>query len=361
MGMGAVPPMQMMQPQQQMQIPTFGKLEPIENFYQIGEVLGKGAFSEVRNGVERATGQQYAIKIMKKNFRDPSSLEITAAEIQIYQTAGTHRNIVTLHDIYENQTHWFLVLKKITGGELLHRITQLKRFSERDASEFAAQMLAGIKHLHDKNIAHRDLKPENLLLSDKTDDATLLLTDFGLSKQLRFRQELITHAVGTPGYVAPELVACMQRQTPYGIEVDMWAAGVIIYIMMCGFPPFWGSNNNELFQKITTCYYGFPSPWWDHVSTGAKDLIVRLLQPDPRKRLTVEQALEHPWISQREKLQTLHLEASMAALKKFNAKRRFKKAIRATIALGKMQGLAAKAAAASAAASASASASEEEN
>jgi serine/threonine protein kinase len=198
-----------------------------------------------------------------------------------------------------------------------------------------------------------------LLLSDKTDSATLLLTDFGLSKQLQFKHELVNHAVGTPGYVAPELVACMQRQTPYGIEVDMWAAGVIIYIMLCGFPPFWGSNNNELFHKITTCYYGFPSPWWDHVSSGAKDLIVRLLQPDPRKRFTVEQALAHPWISQREKLQTMHLEASMAALKKFNAKRRFKMAIRATMALGKMQGLVAASAASSSASSSAADVAEQ--
>jgi Protein kinase domain len=156
MMMGGMPPMQ---PQHhQMRVPTFGKLEPIENYYDIREVLGKGAFSEVRNGVERTTGKEWAIKIMKKNFRDPSSIEITAAEIQIYKAAGHHRNIVVLHDIYENQTHWFLVLNKITGGELLHRITQLKRFSERDASEFTAQMLCGIKHLHDLNIAHRDLK-----------------------------------------------------------------------------------------------------------------------------------------------------------------------------------------------------------
>src|SRR3989338_1252806 len=108
----------------------------------------------------------------------------------------------------------------------------------------------------------------------------------------------MTHAVGTPGYLAPELIFCIQNGTPYTMAVDMWAIGVIIYIMLCGFPPFWGSNNNELFHKITTCHYGFPSPWWDCVSSCAKDLIVRLLQMDPSRRLTVEQALAHPWISQ---------------------------------------------------------------
>lgn len=333
-----VPPANaMMRPQQPPAIPTFGKLQPIEQFYEIGEVLGKGAFSEVRNCVERSSGRQWAVKIMKKNFRDPTSLKVTAAEIEIYQKAGKHHNIVELHDIYENQTHWFLVLQKISGGELLHRITALKRFSERDASEFTAQMFYGLKHLHDRNIVHRDLKPENLLLSDKSSDASVLLTDFGLSTHLERRSQLIYHAVGTPGYVSPELVMCMKRQTPYGMQCDMWACGVIIYIMLCGFPPFWGRHNDELFHKITTCHYGFPSPWWDHVSASAKDLIVRCLQPNPHKRITVDEALAHPWIAQREKLRTAHLEASMASLRKFNAKRRFKKAIQATMALGKLQ------------------------
>jgi serine/threonine protein kinase len=318
-------------------VPWFGKPEPIENYYNIGEVLGKGAFSEVRNCTEKATGITWAVKIMKKNFRDPVALEVTAAEIQIYKTIGDHRNIVKMHDIYENETHWFLVLKKITGGELLHRITTRKSFSERDASEFAAQMLQGIRHMHSLNVVHRDLKPENLLLSDDTDDADILLTDFGLSKQLQSPFELIYHPVGTPGYLSPELVMCMQKHSPYGMSCDMWAAGVIIYIMLCGFPPFWGNHNDELFRKIVTCYYGFPSPYWDKISDSAKNLIVHLLQPDPRNRYTVEQALLHPWIANREKLQDQHLGDAQEALRRFNAKRRFRKAVQATIAIGKLR------------------------
>ena len=318
-------------------IPRFGKPAPIEHDYEIREVLGKGAFSEVRNCVERSTGQEWAVKIMKKNFRDPVALEVTAAEIGIYKTLGIHKNIVQMHDIYENDTHWFLVLKKITGGELLHRITARKSFTERDASEFAAQMFAGIRHMHMMNVVHRDLKPENLLLSNDSDDADILLTDFGLSKQIQSKHELIFHPVGTPGYLSPELVNCMQKHTPYGMECDMWAAGVIIYIMLCGFPPFWGDNNDQLFRKIVTCYYGFPNPYWEHVSDSAKNLIVHLLQPDPRMRYTIDQALTHPWIANREKLQNIHLGATMEALRQFNAKRRFRKAVQATLAIGKLR------------------------
>ena len=117
----------------------------------------------------------------------------------------------------------------------------------------------------------------------------------------------------------------------------MWAAGVIIYIMLCGFPPFWGDNNDQLFRKITTCYYGFPNPYWQHVSDSAKNLIVHLLQPDPRIRYTVQQAMAHPWIANREKLQNVHLQDSIEALRKFNAKRRFRKAVQATLAIGKLR------------------------
>lgn len=318
-------------------IPRFGKPDPIAQYYVIGDILGKGAFSEVRTCTERSTGVQWAVKIMKKNFRDPVALEVTSAEIGIYKSIGLHKNIVQLHDIYENDTHWFLVLQKITGGELLHRITKLKSFSERDASEFTAQMLMGIQHMHNLNIVHRDLKPENLLLSDDSDDANILLTDFGLSKQLTSRAELINHPVGTPGYLSPELVNCMQHHTPYGMPCDMWAAGVIVYIMLCGFPPFWGANNNELFNKITRCHYGFPAPYWTAVSDQAKHFVANLLQPDPARRLTVEQALAHPWISQREKLQSVHLTNATSQLQKFNAKRRFRRAVNAVVALDKMR------------------------
>lgn len=317
-------------------IPRYGRSDPIDSSYERGTVLGKGAFSEVVKYKERSTGKEWAVKVMKKNFRDPIALEVTAAEIGIYKSVGEHPNIVQLHDIYEDDSNWFLVIQLITGGELLHRITELKTFSERDASEFTAHMFHGIRHLHQKNIVHRDLKPENLLLSDKSADANILITDFGLSKVLTDRHEQIFHPVGTPGYLSPELVRCMQHGSPYGIECDMWAAGVIIYIMLCGFPPFWGRDNNELFSKITSVHYSFPDPYWTDISSDAKNLIYHLLCPDPRQRFNIEQALAHPWIAHREKLQTQYLAQAHQQLAQFNARRKLRDAITKVMILNRL-------------------------
>jgi len=308
-----------------------GNREPITKYYDVGAVLGKGAFSEVRDCTSKANGKTYAVKIMKKDYNDRRTMDIMYMELKIFKRIGQGPHCVHLVDIFESPHHYFLVMDKITGGELFQRIAELKRYSEKQASRLVFQMLQGINHLWSQNIVHRDLKPENLLLSSKEDDAELLITDFGLSMIVQHPDEVMTHPVGTPGYVAPELVYCMQNQSRSGYTkaVDMWAAGVIIYIMLCGFPPYVGRDTNETFARIKQLTFSFPSPWWDDISNAAKDLICHCLDPDPNRRYTAAQALQHPWITEHRELAEDHLAQGVEELKRFNAKRKLKGAIHA--------------------------------
>jgi calcium/calmodulin-dependent protein kinase I len=319
--------------------PQLGKYDPISNAYDIGDVLGRGAFSEVRNCLSKRNGVTYAVKIMKKDYSDTRTMDIMVMELRVLNRIAQGPHCVHLIDTYESPNHYFLVMDKITGGELFQRIVELKKYSEQRASQLVRQLLMGIQHLWSVGIVHRDLKPENLLLSSKDENADLLITDFGLSYLLQHPNEVMRHPVGTPGYVAPELVYTMellqgQAAGPPGAggytkSVDMWAAGVIIYIMLCGFPPFLGKDTTETFAAIKSLRFAFPSPWWDAVSNCAKDLICRCLDPDPNRRITPEQALQHPWIAKQTKLAEEHLGQNVEELKRFNAKLKLKGAMMA--------------------------------
>ncbi|XP_042310618.1 calcium/calmodulin-dependent protein kinase type 1B isoform X1 [Sceloporus undulatus] len=265
------------------------KVEDISSVYDIKEKLGAGAFSEVVLAQEHGSQRLVALKcIPKKALRGKeAAVENEIAVLKKIQ----HENIVALEDIYESPTHLYLAMQLVTGGELFDRIIERGYYTEKDASQLIRQVLEAVNYLHDLGIVHRDLKPENLLYATPFEDAKIMITDFGLSKIEA--DGIMSTACGTPGYVAPEIL----EQKPYGKAVDSWALGVISYILLCGYPPFYDENDSELFNQILKAEYEFDSPYWDDISDSAKDFIKNLLERDPEKRFTCEQALQHPWIS----------------------------------------------------------------
>ncbi|XP_070558242.1 calcium/calmodulin-dependent protein kinase type 1D-like [Ptychodera flava] len=270
-----------------------GKREKITDKYELKEVLGTGAFSEVVLAEEKATGQLFACKCIDKKALGKKGGETLENEVAVLRKCN-HPNIVRLTDIHENKSTVFLVMQLVSGGELFDRIVEKGSYTEKDAADIILQILEAVKYLHSVGIVHRDLKPENLLFYSPEEDSKIMISDFGLSKTLDDAgTDDMSTACGTPGYVAPEVLA----QQPYGKAVDLWSIGVISYILLCGYPPFFDENDTNLFQQILKGEYEFDSPYWDDISDSAKNFISHLLEVNAKKRYTCEQAISHPWIS----------------------------------------------------------------
>nr|XP_033773278.1 calcium/calmodulin-dependent protein kinase type 1G isoform X2 [Geotrypetes seraphini] len=244
-----------------------------------------------------------------------------------------HDNIVTLEDIYESATHFYLVMQLVSGGELFDRILERGVYTEKDASNVIRQVLSAVKYLHDNGIVHRDLKPENLLYLNPDEDSKIMITDFGLSKMEG--NGIMSTACGTPGYVAPEVLA----QKPYSKAVDCWSIGVITYILLCGYPPFYEETESKLFEKIREGSFEFESPFWDDISYSAKDFIGRLLEKDPTKRFNCEQALRHPWIAGNTALHRDIYQSVSVQMKKTFAKSKWRQAFNAATVVYHMKKL----------------------
>ncbi|KND01960.1 CAMK/CAMK1 protein kinase [Spizellomyces punctatus DAOM BR117] len=266
------------------------KMDELFRKYEVGQMLGTGAFSEVRIGVERGNGKKHAIKIIDKS-KCKGKEGMIDTEVKILQQVR-HENIIQLYEMYENESKICLVMELVTGGELFDDIVKRGKYTEVDCARIVHKVLLAIDYLHSLGIVHRDLKPENLLLSDKSKRPKIMISDFGLSKIFN-DEEVMKTACGTPGYVAPEVL----RRQGYGKEVDLWSLGVITYILLCGYPPFYDQNNVELFKLIMAGQYRFDHPWWEPVSDVAKDFIRKLLVLNPRERATAAQALQHPFIT----------------------------------------------------------------
>ncbi|XP_069719787.1 calcium/calmodulin-dependent protein kinase type II subunit gamma isoform X6 [Phaenicophaeus curvirostris] len=295
--------------------------------YQLYEELGKGAFSVVRRCVKKSSSQEYAAKIIntkKLSARDHQKLEREARICRLLK----HPNIVRLHDSISEEGFHYLVFDLVTGGELFEDIVAREYYSEADASHCIHQILESVNHIHQHDIVHRDLKPENLLLASKCKGAAVKLADFGLAIEVQGEQQAWFGFAGTPGYLSPEVL----RKDPYGKPVDIWACGVILYILLVGYPPFWDEDQHKLYQQIKAGAYDFPSPEWDTVTPEAKNLINQMLTINPAKRITADQALKHPWVCQRSTVASMmHRQETVECLRKFNARRKLKGAILTTM------------------------------
>ncbi|XP_062237392.1 calcium/calmodulin-dependent protein kinase (CaM kinase) II beta 1 isoform X20 [Platichthys flesus] len=295
--------------------------------FQLYEELGKGAFSVVRRCVKLCTGQENAAKIIntkKLSARDHQKLEREARICRLLK----HPNIVRLHDSISEEGFHYLLFDLVTGGELFEDIVAREYYSEADASHCIQQILEAVLHCHQMGVVHRDLKPENLLLASKCKNAAVKLADFGLAIEVQGDQQAWFGFAGTPGYLSPEVL----RKEAYGKPVDIWACGVILYILLVGYPPFWDEDQHKLYQQIKAGAYDFPSPEWDTVTPEAKNLINQMLTINPAKRITAQEALKHPWVCQRSTVASMmHRQETVECLKKFNARRKLKGAILTTM------------------------------
>lgn len=305
----------------------------LEEKYHLKEMLGTGAFSEVRLAESKEKpGQLFAVKIIDKKALKgkEDSLE---NEIMILRKLK-HSNIVQLLETFEDKNKVYLIMELVTGGELFDRIVEKGSYTEKDAAHLIRQVLEAVDYMHQQGVVHRDLKPENLLYYSPDKDSKIMISDFGLSKMED--GGIMATACGTPGYVAPEVLA----QKPYGKAIDVWSIGVISYILLCGYPPFYDENDVNLFAQILKGEFEFDSPYWDEISDSAKDFIKNLICVNVEKRYSCKQALAHPWISGNEaSSKNIHGTVS-EQLKKNFAKSKWRQAYHATAVIRQMQRMA---------------------
>ncbi|XP_078061915.1 calcium/calmodulin-dependent protein kinase type 1-like isoform X1 [Mustelus asterias] len=299
------------------------KTEDISAVYVIKEKLGAGAFSEVMLAEDRQSKRLVAMKCIVKDILQGREA-VLENEIAVLRKIK-HENIVSLQKVYESPSHLYLVMELVSGGELFDRIIERGFYTERDASKLIHQILDAVSYLHQLGIVHRDLKPENLLYVSPFDDSKIMISDFGLSK-IEETGRFLSTACGTPGYVAPEVL----EQKPYGKSVDCWSIGIISYILLCGYPPFYHENDSELFKQILKAEFEFDPPYWDDISESAKDFIRHLLVREPEKRHTCEEALKHPWIVGDTALDKNIHESFSEQIRKNYAKMQWKRAFNAT-------------------------------
>uniref|UniRef100_A0A7M4ES03 Death-associated protein kinase 1 n=1 Tax=Crocodylus porosus TaxID=8502 RepID=A0A7M4ES03_CROPO len=309
---------------------TVFRQENLDEHYETGEELGSGQFAVVRKCREKSTGHQYAAKFIKKRRTKSSrrgvSREDIEREVNILKEIQ-HPNVITLHDVYENKTDVILILELVAGGELFDFLAEKESLTEEEATEFLKQILNGVQYLHSLQIAHFDLKPENIMLLDRNvPKPRIKIIDFGLAHKIDFGNEF-KNIFGTPEFVAPEIV----NYEPLGLEADMWSIGVITYILISGASPFLGETKQETLANVSAVNYEFEDEYFRHTSALAKDFIRRLLVKDPKKRMNIQDSLQHPWIKPKDTQQALSRKASavnMEKFKKFAARRKWKQSVR---------------------------------
>jgi len=309
--------------------------QKFEKAYKLGEELGTGAYSVVRAAIRLGDKKKVAVKIVTKSRLKKADGEALRHEVEVLQSLQ-HENIVALFDVFDEPQEMLLVLEYIDGGELFDRIVAKTYYNEKEARDLVSLLLRTVEHCHDKNIVHRDLKPENLLLVSKAQDSDIKLADFGFAARVKPGEESLTTACGTPGYVAPEIL----NKAPHGKPADMWSIGVIMYILMGGYPPFHDENKKKLYALIKNADYEFHADYWGNVSDEAKDLISKLLTLDTKKRFTVKQALQHSWITRADsELESRDLNSNLVALKRFNARKKLRAGIKTVVAINRWKNL----------------------
>lgn len=304
------------------------------DLYSKRKKLGEGAFSVVIEAVKKSDNKSYAIKVVTKSKLSIEDEQALQDEIEVLNKLN-HSNIIQLYDVFDERSYIYLVTEIMTGGELFDRIVQKAYYNEKEARDLCKILFEAIAYCHSRKVAHRDLKPENLLLVSKEDDRDMKIADFGFAKKAPTSKCLSTQC-GTPGYVAPEIL----EGAKYGTQADLWSLGVIVYILLGGYPPFIESTQKALFRKIRKGEYEFHPQYWKSVSKEAKNLIGKLLTTDPSNRITANEVLEHEWIRGDDStLANYDLGVNLAEFKKFNAKRKFRSAVLSVMVYNKMESL----------------------
>ncbi|PIA53635.1 hypothetical protein AQUCO_00900303v1 [Aquilegia coerulea] len=289
--------------------------------YDLGRELGRGEFGVTYLCTDKESGEVFACKsISKKKLRTAIDIEDVRREVEIMKHLPQHPNIVSLKDTYEDETAVHIVMELCEGGELFDRIVARGHYTERAAAVVTRTIVEVVQMCHKHGVMHRDLKPENFLFANKKESAALKAIDFGLSVFFK-PGERFTEIVGSPYYMAPEVL-----KRNYGPEVDVWSAGVILYILLCGIPPFWAETEQGVAQAIIRCVVDFKRDPWPKVSDNAKDLVRRMLDPDPKRRLSAQEVLDHPWLQHANKAPNVSLgETVKSRLKQFSMMNKFKK------------------------------------
>ncbi|KAL8272221.1 hypothetical protein Esti_003886 [Eimeria stiedai] len=275
--------------QEQMRMYVVQQRGHLSDRFQRVKKLGSGAYGEVLLCKDKQTGAERAIKIIKKSSVSAPSSGALLDEVAVLKQLD-HPNIMKLYEFFDDKRNYYLVMEVYRGGELFDEIISRQKFSEVDAAVIMKQVLSGVLYLHNHNIVHRDLKPENLLLESKASDALIKIVDFGLSAHYEVGGKM-RERLGTAYYIAPEVL-----RKKYDEKCDVWSCGVILYILLCGYPPFGGQTDQEILKRVEKGKYSFEMPDWGHVSEEAKDLVRKMLTYDSSKRISAEECLAHPWI-----------------------------------------------------------------
>ncbi|XVF65468.1 hypothetical protein PTKIN_Ptkin09bG0252000 [Pterospermum kingtungense] len=296
--------------------------------YEFGKELGRGEFGITHQCFDLETGEAYACKkISKAKLRTEIDIEDVRREVEIMRHLPKHPNIVTFREAFEDKEAVYLVMELCHGGELFDRIVSKGHYTERAAVTVTKTILEIVKVCHEHGVIHRDLKPENFLLADGRENAPIKAIDFGLSIFYEPGQRF-TDIVGSPYYMAPEVL-----RRNYGKEVDVWSVGVILYILLCGVPPFWADTEEEIAHAIIRGKIDFGRDPWPKVSDEAKDLVKAMLDPNPYSRMTVQEVLEHPWIRNLEHAPNVNLgEHVRTRIKQFCVMSKFKKKVLRVVA-----------------------------
>ncbi len=302
--------------------------------YITQQELGTGAFSVVKQCKRRINGHLAAVKIIEKSELKHEDLTSLQEEIDILKDMD-HEHIIKCEEYYDESKYIYIVTELVAGGELFDRIVKKSYYSEKDARDLIRVFLKTMAYVHERGVVHRDLKPENLLLVADDDDSDIKIADFGLAKKVKDLTDK-EPPCGTPAYVAPEIL----RNQNYGVEVDIWSIGVICYVLLAGYPPFYDEDMKKLFRKIKDGKYSFHQEHWGDKSPEAIDCIKRMLCVNVKERWTAKQLLKHDWVTtDDEKLNARNIDKTLVTMRKFNARRRFKAAASAVILTNKLRRL----------------------
>ena len=296
------------------------KNKNISKEYTLGKTIGKGAFAQVRLGIHKATKQTRAIKILQKKKINMDEL---LTEISIVSKLS-HPSIMQVFEIFEDNANVYIVSEYCKGGELFDIISDKGSFSEKEACIIMQQLLSGICYSHQNGIVHRDLKPENILMeNNKSHDLSIKIVDWGCATQIN-KKERLHETDGTSYYIAPEVL-----QGEYDEKCDIWSCGVILYILLCGYAPFYGEKDEDIFQQVLKGEYDFPKEEWDNVSDEAKNLVKKMIEKDPSKRISALEALKDDWFKmnkEKKKSNKVLAKNVLNNMKKFKKNKKFEKA-----------------------------------